>query len=64
MSTRTRTPFTLADLARVVTRPGSAQLVLTHPKWCAAAETGRPEDCQCGDAEWRIVEPQQKRVRR
>jgi hypothetical protein len=47
--------FTLAEIARITTRPGGARLVANHPNWCAAAETGHTDDCQCNDAVWLIV---------
>jgi hypothetical protein len=46
-----RSPFTLFDLARV---QGGA-IVVTHDNWCKALESGRAEDCRCGDVEYKIV---------
>lgn len=55
MSTSNRTPFTVGQVARITMRPGGARLVLTHPNWCAAAESGCPDDCVCNDAQWLIL---------
>lgn len=47
----TRTPFTLFDLAHVV----GGKLVQVHHNACPALVTEHPEDCRCGEVDYRLV---------